>query len=242
MDPAIEILSKQPNWKEWKKFGSIKLKQALILSMNICPNWYEDCVEDGIRNLLDNSEYHRPGTDEEMSYLEEIHSAVEEELMLRKKITCSWFAKQDWIIGAQPSSPDAVTLDTLIDLQKFMPFAFNDMGFVNIGNSVLEEFQKSDSIKEVLIDDLQVASKKIQSDWKLLAKKIGENYLDDYGISGGGADRTQTEVAQYIKNRFQEDGVKSKKGGILSFKTIIRECIHGEWWQSMIQKGKVLSK
>ncbi len=242
MDPGIEIMSTQPTWKEWKKFGSVKLKQVLILSMNICPNWYEDYIIDGIMNLSADSEYQKPITDEEKSLLIEIYDAVEVELTLRKKITCSWFAKQDWIIGAQPSSPDVITFDTLIDLQKFMPFAFNDMGFVNIDNSVLEEFQKSNSIKEVLIDDLQVASKKTQSDWTLLAKKIGENYLDDYGISGGGTDRTQTEVAKYIENMFKEDGVKNKKGGILSFKTIIRDCIHGEWWQSMIQKGKVLSK
>lgn len=196
MDPAIELLSQQPTWKEWKKFGSIKLKQGLILSMNICPNWYENHIVDNIMNFRADCEHQKPVTDEDKYFINKIHDGVEIELTKRHRIARTWFAKQDWIVGPQPSSPDAVTLDTLIDLQKFMPSAFNDMEFINNDNSVLEKFQKSDSIKEVLIDDLQVASKKNQSDWKLLAKKIGENYLDDYGISGGG----QTVPRQRLLN------------------------------------------
>ena len=237
MKREIWIQSTQPDWKKWKKLGSLKLREAIFLSMDICPIWYQDDVLARINNFNDQSEYRHQDLLENIEVRKEIYEAVEAEFSERLKIVKSWFAKQDWIVGDQPLVPDGITTDSYVDLEKFIPFAFSRMGFKNEIDGI-PEFGSS-----INSDNLASASEgKKTLDWMILAKKIGEEYLEDYGISSGVTDKTLTQVGNYVAGKLNDLGMRNLKGGQFKGESITRDCLGGEWWQAMVKKGKTLPK
>jgi hypothetical protein len=89
----IWIHSVQPDWNELVKLGSVSLREAIYLSMDISPSWYEEKILNTVENYYDTSEYRRPVSDKEFndanSKMNQIgnqsrlHSAAEDEDYLK---------------------------------------------------------------------------------------------------------------------------------------------------------------
>ena len=131
MKNKIWSQSVRPKWKMWKKFGSVTLKDAIYLSMDVCPSWYENNILDIVDHYYGTSEYHRSVSDEEFEDIKDVYESIGDEYIHRLKITKSWTTQQDWVIGLQPNLPDDIKESTYVDLKKFLKFAFITMGFEN---------------------------------------------------------------------------------------------------------------
>ena len=56
MNFDISMHSERPNWRHWKRLGSVSLKEAILLSLDICPIWYENYIIDNYQRA-DNRDY-----------------------------------------------------------------------------------------------------------------------------------------------------------------------------------------
>lgn len=219
----IWIQCVQPDWDEWSKLGSVKLKEAIYLSMDISPSWYEGAILGAVENYFDESEYRRPATDKDIKEIKQLYEEIEQEYAERLKISKSWFFQQDWAIGSSVSSPEDIHGNTYVDLMKFIRSAFMTMKFENecdfITNSMkgMEDLTDSAKIRPTTLSSM---------DWQSRAKLYAKEYLK------GDQKLSLAQLADLISARFLEEKILSAHAGgkEISPSTIKDSLSKGGWF------------
>jgi hypothetical protein len=219
----IWIQSVQPDWEELAKLGSVSFKEAIYLSMDISPSWYQEKILNTVENYYDSSEYSRVVTDEEFNGIKEVYKEIEEEYANRIKIAKSWFSQQDWVIGCIVLSPEDIKENSYVDLMKFIKFAFMTMRFENdcdfIPNSMKGRKDFSDAAK--------ISSKILSSmDWQNRAKLYAKEYLKD------NQKLSLAQLAKLVSDRFLVENIISAHAGgkEISSSTIKDALSKGGWF------------
>lgn len=226
MNVELWIQSKQPKWSEWQKLGAIPIKDAIFLSMDICPRWYEEVVLAAIRNYSDDSEYRRCNADDEYEDYKHIFEAIEYELQERFRIAQSWVAKQKWVIGSKPNTPDEIELTSYVDLKEFLKFSFLTMGYKN----------EHDSIPIEIKGDIQSTAPLLLSsaDWKRKAQIYADELLNK------NQNANLAEVVEQIFEYFKKERIwTSYAGGQEIALASIKDALSkGGWFTSKRHKLK----
>ena len=193
--------SEHPNWQDWRNLGSISMLEAILLSMDICPNWYRTEVLGAVQNCFELSEYRRPVLDEKVEWIKEVYEYVDAELDKRLKISKSWFGQQDWVLGAEATSPADISFDTLVDHGKFLKFAFEKMGFENECDFI------PDDLKGTVEDGAAVEQPLSSKDWTVKAKLYAMECLEkNLGLN-------LDELAGLVSKRFNQEKIFASHGG-----------------------------
>jgi hypothetical protein len=228
MKIEIWLQSSQPDWKVWKKLGSISLKEAIYLSMDVCPSWYLNNILYTVNNYYDMSEYRKPVSDEEFDDIKDVYESIEDEYSDRLKIAKSWAAQQDWVIGSKPNSPDDISESTYIDLRKFLKFAFINMQFENEMDSIPLELRGLEAKNKILTEPTYMAS----DDWKKKAKELAAELLTkDPKLS-------LDQTSDLIEKSFSGENILSSHGkrSITSI-TIKRDALSKDaWFSNFVRK------
>lgn len=221
MNFEYSMLSERPNWKYWRNLGSVKLEQAILLSLDICPIWYKDviiyyrqmsCFEDYFRNLDENESQIRV----------DVFKYVEPKLTYRLHIVKSWAFKQDWVLDSKVFIPNEINEDTLVDLKRFFQAAFNQMGFENDYDKIPSDLyliKKEDDIEIQLLP---------KNKWVLKAQEFAENYCKE------NPEIKLNLLAERIYERFITEKIQSSHGGgtEISVSTIKTEALSKSQWFS----------
>ena len=188
----IWFSSKQPNWKLWERMNAVLLRQALLLSMDVCPTWYQDVVLSAVKDYHETSEYRFSDANEAYERIKEVYEGVEQEFTERLKVSQSWAAQQDWIIGSNPLLPNEVREEIYVDLIKFLKFAFDTMGFNNRIDNIPNSIKPQKSQIKLPIS---LSSK----EWKSKAKLYASEFLQQQN------NLTLEAVSNLIFNRFKKE-------------------------------------
>jgi len=227
MKIEIWMQSINPKWKTWKKFGSVSLKDAIYLSMDVCPSWYENNILDVVDHYYGTSEYHRSVSDEEFEDIKDVYESIGDEYFHRLNITKSWTTQQDWVIGSQPNLPDDIKESTCVDLRKFLKFAFITMGFENEQDLIpleLKGIESSASSEPVYMTS---------EDWKSKAREIATEYLMK------NPKLSLDQVSDLVASAFSEKNIFSSHGKKeISPSTIKREALSKDAWFTKNQRKK----
>lgn len=223
MKIEIWLQSSQPKWKTWKKLGSVSLKEAIYLSMDVSPSWYADSILDIVENYYGTSEYHRSVSDEEFEDIRDVYESIEDEYSSRLKIAKSWATQQDWVIGSQPNSPDDISESTYVDLRKFLKFAFCTMQFENETDSIPIELRGIEARNSTLAESIYLTS----DDWKKKARELAENLLSkDPQLS-------LDQLSGLIEKTFSSENIFSSHGKrAITSNTIKRDALSKDAWFS----------
>lgn len=183
------------------KLGSTSLREGILLSLDICPHWYDEEIIDTVEHYYGTSEYHRPVSDDEYQEIQHIYEYIEGELNNRLKIAQSWIAQQDWVIGTQTHMPAEIGFETTIDHRKFLTFAFKIMGYENEYDQIPGEFKK-------LKESQEASLKKLSSkDWKILAQLYAKEILLT------NPKLILEEVVMLVSKRFDDESIRTTYSG-----------------------------
>ena len=223
MKIEIWLQSSQPDWKVWKKLGSVNLKEAIYLSMDVCPSWYLNNILYTVDNYYDMSEYRKPVSDEEFDNIKDVYESIEDEYSDRLKIAKSWAAQQDWVIGLKPNSPDDISESSYVDLRKFLKFAFINMQFENETDSIPLELRGIKASNKTLTEPTNMASE----DWKKKAQELAAELLaKDPNLS-------LDETSELIEKTFSGGKIFSSHGKrSITSSTIKRDALSKDAWFS----------
>lgn len=221
MKIEIWLQTSQPDWKEWKKLGSVSLKEAIYLSMDVCPSWYLNNILYTVDNYYDTSEYRKPVSDEEFHDIKDIYESIESEFSNRLKIARSWAAQQDWVIGSESNLPDDIGESTYVDLRKFLKFAFISMQFENETDSIPPELRGVEARNNIPTEPTYMAS----DDWKKKAQELAAEFLiKDPNLS-------LDETSDLIEKTFSSERIFSSYGKrSISSSTIKRDALSRDAW------------
>jgi hypothetical protein len=223
MKIKVWIKSVQPDWKGWSRFGSVSLKEAIYLSMDISPTWYQEIILDVVENYYGNSEYHRAVSDEEFNGIKEVYQEIEQEYEERMKICRSWFAQQDWAIEPTLASPNDIGEDTIVDPLKFMKFAFTTMKFDNEYDSIPNEIKGGEShsnldeVKPTILSSIG---------WQDRAKLYAKEYMES------NRNLSLAQLVDLVAERFSKEKIISAHAGgkKISQPTIKDALSKGGWF------------
>jgi hypothetical protein len=228
MKIEIWLQSSQPDWKLWKKLGSVSLKEAIYLSMDVCPSWYLNNILYTVNNYYDMSEYRKPVSDEEFDEIKDVYESIEDEYSDRLKIAKSWVTQQDWVTGSEPNSPNDISESTCVDLRKFLKFAFVNMQFENETDSIPLELRGVEVKNNTLTEPTYMASE----DWKKKAQELAAELLaKDPNLS-------LDETSGLIEKTFSGGMIFSSHGKrSITSSTIKREALSKDaWFSSFVRK------
>jgi len=219
----IWIHSVQPDWNELVKLGSVSLREAIYLSMDISPSWYEEKILNTVENYYDTSEYRRPVSDKEFNDIKLVYEEIDREYADRIRIAKSWFSKQDWVIGKTPLSPDDINEKIYVDLPNFIKFAFTIMRFDNecdfIPNPMkgIPVFSDAATIPPIMLSSL---------DWQNRAKLYAKEYLKS------NRELSLAQLVDLISSRFVVEKIISTHAGgkEISPSTIKDALSKGGWF------------
>ena len=213
----------QPDWNELVKLGSVSLREAIYLSMDISPSWYEEKILNTVENYYGSSEYRTAVSDKEFNDIKLVYEEIDREYADRIRIAKSWFSKQDWVIGATPLSPDDINEKIYVDLPNFIKFAFTIMRFDNecdfIPNTMkgIQVFSEAATIAPTMLSSM---------DWQNRAKLYAKEYLKS------NRDLSLAKLVDLIANRFLEEKIISTHAGgkEISPSTIKDALSKGGWF------------
>jgi hypothetical protein len=228
MKIEIWLQSSQPDWKVWKKLGSVSLKEAIYLSMDVCPSWYLNNILYTVNNYYDMSEYRKSISDEEFGDIKDVYESIEGEYSDRLKIAKSWAVQQDWVIGSEPNSPNDISESTYVDLRKFLKFAFVNMQYENETDSIPLELRGVESRNNTLAEPTYMASE----DWKKKARELAaELLMKDSNLS-------LDETSDLIEKTFSDGKIFSSHGKrSITSSTIKRDALSKDaWFSSFVRK------
>jgi hypothetical protein len=194
----IWIQSRQPTWKDWMRLGSTSLREGILLSLDVCPYWYEEAIATTIENYYGTSQYHRAVSEDEFREIKDVYEYIDGQLQDRLRVAKSWAEQQDWVLGSQNLMPVDIRFDTTVDHRKFLIFAFEKMGYVNEYDQIPAEFKK---IKDVIPKKL--ASK----DWKILAQLYAKELLQE------NPKLNLEQLTRSVSNRFDEEKILTAHAG-----------------------------
>ncbi len=199
MNIEIWIQSRQPKWREWQKLDAIPIKDAIFLSMDVCPRWYEEVVLTAISNFFDSSEYRPTNADDQYDDYKHIYEVIEHEFQERLRIAQSWVAKQNWVIGSKPNTPDEIGPTTYVDLKEFLRFSFVTMGYENQCDSIpLAIKGATESIAPLLLSS---------AEWKRRAKIRADELLEQ------NQNTSQDEIVEQIFEYFKKERICTSYAG-----------------------------
>ena len=166
MNFDISMHCTQPDWLHWRRLGSITLKEAILLSLDICPDWYDGYIVHHVHNL-DNVDYPSRLTESEEKSVFKVFDYIESEYSTRLQVVQSWAFNQDWIIEKKDFTPKDINENMLVDLKKFFQASFNQMGFCNEYDEIPSDLYVNVGLKDDSgLNHLSPISSS-QSDWKL---------------------------------------------------------------------------
>jgi hypothetical protein len=200
MNLVIAKQSKRPDWKHWKRLGSVKLKDAILLSLDICPIWYENYIIDNYQRA-DNPVYPSRLSQSEVNSLLNVLNYTESEYSIRLQVVQSWAFKQDWFIEKKDFTSKDINENMLVDLKKFFHASFNQMDFNNDYDEIPLDLKGMQASKGVVIQRLP------QNDWVIKAQKFGEEYLKK------NPKITLDELSQLVFERFIIENIQTAHGG-----------------------------
>ncbi len=200
MNLVIAKQSKRPDWKHWKRLGSVKLKDAILLSLDICPIWYENYIIDNYQRA-DNPDYPSCLTQSEVNSLLNVLNYTESEYSIRLQVVQSWAFKQDWFIEKKDFTPKDINENMLVDLKKFFQAAFNQMGFSNECDEIPSDLKEVQESKKVVIERLT------QKDWVIKAQEFGDEFMKV------NTKITLDELTQLVFDRFINEKIQSAHSG-----------------------------
>lgn len=223
MKIEIWLQSSQPDWRMWKKLGSVSLREAIYLSMDICPSWYQDNILYTVNNYYDISEYAKQVSDEEFEDIKDVYESIDDEYSNRLKIAKSWATQQDWVIGSKPNSPDEISESTYVDLRKFLKFAFVTMQFENETDSIPLELRGIELKNKTLAEPIYMAS----DDWKKKAQERAAELLNK------NPSLSLDQTSELIETSFFEENILSSHGKrSITSSTIRRDALSKDGWFS----------
>lgn len=199
--------------------------EAILLTMDICPNWYRDVALDTVENYYGNSKYHRSVSEKEFEWIKEVVDFVDAELDRRLKISKSWVTQQNWILETGVTSPADISLDTLVDHGKFLKFAFEKMGFENECDFIPDDLKGiEDTVAKV---DGSLSSK----DWRAKAKLYAMEYLKE------DLDLTLDALVELISKRFNQEKIFTSHGGSEPIaKSSIKRILSTKGWFTQMKR------
>lgn len=199
MNVEIWIQSRQPKWGEWQKLDAIPIKDAIFLSMDVCPRWYEEVVLAAVRNYFDDSEYRPSNADHLYEDFRHIYKAINDEFEERFSIARSWVAKQNWVVGLSPKVPDGIKLSTYVHLKEFLEFSFGTMGYKNEYDSIPLTIRSATQSTEPLLLS--------SAEWKCKAQVCADELLEK------NLDASLDEVAEQIFVYFKRERICTSYAG-----------------------------
>lgn len=218
----------ESDWESYKKYKHVPLKEAVLLSIGIAPDWdklYHQMMT-GPR-WIDTDIYH-------------IHTVLSQRiqnlLSNRLPIALNHADEFNW-------KYDDVPRGQFTELHHVRLHAFCDW-LIQHDFEVHERFRAIWSKEGVLlkrpIDEISELLTSA-SRWKKRAKEIGEQYLQDYGIQGNTSDNsrdlTLEEISKQIAKQLKQEGFLSNRKKPISSDTVLRDALSGTWYQEMVDKG-----
>lgn len=198
------------------RLGSTSLREGILLSLDICPHWYEEDVISTVENYYGASQYHRAVSEDEFGEVKDIYEYIDGELQDRLIVAKSWAEQQDWVLSSQTLMPSDIGFDTIINHRKFLTFAFEKMGYENEYDRIPAEFRKV----------TQVISRKLASkDWANMAQVYAKEFLQENPALN------LDEVVELVSKRFDEEKIFSAHaGGLKIALPTIKEKLSKNGW------------
>jgi len=176
MNFDISMHSERPDWKHWTRLGSVSLKQAIFLSLDVCPTWYEDYII-YYRQTHDDVDYRPKYEDYEIDSIIKVFNYIEPEFSNRLQVVKSWAYQQDWILDKRFFTPEEINEDTLVDLKKFFLSASTLMGFENEYDEIPSDLNLKVSKQDNLNLEVLASIPPSQEKWEVKP----ENQLQRFG-------------------------------------------------------------
>lgn len=231
MNIEIHLQVMTPKWSRWRCLSAVKLVDAILLSVDVCPNWYQGYIKRSVSWLSARSADYPPNLpDYEIRSITEVYEAVENEIQSRLDVARSWSHKANWIIGHQDLMPEELKIDSWVDLQLFIQSAGAQMMFKELPVEFLNIAKPSD---HTIVSDKDSNDEKLTAtaDWIVLGRNYAKEYMESYrgkNYSYG----TQEEVAKKIYRYLCDHKIYTPKGTVPSIEYIVRNLLReGKWWK-----------
>jgi hypothetical protein len=227
----ISLQVKNPIWGSWESLSAVKLREAILLSLDVCPIWYEDYIVGNVQLLnSDIGEYKPDLPDYEIRSICEVYDAVESEILNQLKIIKSWFHKSSWLIGEKPLSPEHISLSSNIDLRAFIKSAINEICLKDLPSMFLLLADEGGSISMAYSkSEPNIVS--ATADWITLGRAYAKDHMESYrgkSYTYG----TQRDVAVKVYKYLDEKNIFTSKGKQPDVEYIIRNLLRADgWWK-----------
>lgn len=245
MNLVIAKQSKRPDWKHWKRLGSVKLKDAILLSLDICPIWYKDYIIDNYQRA-DNPDDPSCLTQSEVNSLLDVLNYTESEYSIRLQVVQSWAFKQDWFIEKKDFTSKDINENMLVDLKKFFHAAFNQMDFCNEYDEIptdMRTIQGEQYASESKTKHTPITKERNQNlddehfRYKMpLQEETILKIIKDLGCN-------PLNITPYRQGQKTSHGKSQVRDKALEMKHVfINEKVFNSAWQRLLTEGKIANK
>lgn len=169
MNFDISFQSERPDWNHWTRMGSVTLRDAILLTLDVCPHWYEYYIANRVY-MLDSGACSSSLSEGEDYSTYKVFDYIEKEYSIRLQVVQSWAFNQNWFIDKKDFTQKEINGKVLVDLKNFFLAAFNQMKFSNEYDDIPSNLYVAVGLK----DDSGLKHLSLipstQSNWKLKPK------------------------------------------------------------------------